>query len=104
MNSANLWVDLGVAIAIVLAIVFLFLNLMFRVRLLKLFKEMQKRRIEMEWSWLFDQAKREEFLYPKYNEDRALIERFSYQLRSSLQWGAIVFVSLTVLAAVLIFT
>lgn len=104
MSNSNLWVDLGVALAIVLAIVFLFLNLMFRVRLLKLFKEMQRRRIEMEWSWLFNQSRREQYLYPRYEEDRSLIERFSSQLRSSLKWGAIVFVSLTALAAVLIFT
>lgn len=95
---------MGVALAIVLAIVFLFLNLLFRIRLLKTFKEMQRRRIEMEWAWLFNKSKREEYVYPKYEEDRPLIERFSAQLQNSLRWGAIVFLSLSSLAALLILT
>ena len=95
---------MGVAVAVILAVVFLFLNLMFRLRLLKTFKEMQRRRIEMEWAWLFDREKREAHVYPRYEADRPLIERFSAQLRSSLLWGGIVFFTLTALAAILIFT
>ena len=104
MKDYNLWIDLGVAFAIILAIVFLFMNLIFRVQLLKTFKEMQRRRIEMEWAWLFDRDKREQYIYPRYEDERPLIERFSGQLRRSLRWGAIVFVSLSTLAAILIFT
>jgi hypothetical protein len=104
VKEANLWVDLGVALAIILAIVFLFMNLIFRVQLLKSFKEMQRRQIQMEWSWLFDRNKREQYIYPRYEDDRILIERFSSQLRRSLKWGAIIFFSLSTLAAVLIFT
>jgi hypothetical protein len=100
---SNLWVDLGVALAIILAIVFLFLNLMFRLRLLKLFKEMQKHRIEMDWRLIFNRTKREAWTHPRYPEHIPLIERFSGQLRRSLQWGGIIFFSLLALASLLIF-
>ncbi len=100
---SNLWVDLGVALAIILAIVFLFFNLMFRLRLLKLFKQMQQYRIEMDWRLIFDQTKREAWVHPQYPEHISLIEKFSGQLRRSLQWGGIIFFSLLALAALLIF-
>ena len=102
--SNNFWIDIGVALAIVLAVFFLILNLIFRVRLLKLFKKMQQRRIEMPWKWLFDRNKRKKWVHPKYPDDIQLIERFSAQLQSSLRWGGIVFITLSSLAAWLVFS
>ncbi len=67
-------------------------NVYFRIKVVKLYKQLLKHRIEVKTKHIFSRKQREADLYPRYERYRELIEKYCSSITSSLKVAAGIFV------------
>ncbi len=81
----------------------LFLNLYFRVRVLKVYKELVRNEVEFGAAHFFSPQKMEKEIYPRYPEQRENIEIFVRYMKYSIQMATVLIALITLFGGVLMY-
>jgi len=92
-----------VTIVIGLFIAMLFLNVYFRVRVFKVYKRLVQNRVEFGAAHVFDRARLEEEILPKYPNEKEDIETFIRHLRYSISMATVLIALITLFGAILMY-
>lgn len=80
-----------------------FVNVYFRVKVLKSYKVLVQNRVEFGAKHLFDQAKMEAEIYPRYPDQVGAIRTFVSHLRFSIRMATVLILLITLFGAVLMY-
>ena len=94
--------DILLILLIALVIVFLFFNIYTRKELLSSFKKLQRAGVEFELRHIFNKELREEQVHTQYPEHVENIEQFSRQIRRSIRYALIIFITIGLLGIVIV--
>lgn len=93
--------NLLIAIIAVLFIAMLFLNVYFRVKVFKSYKKLLQNRVEFGAAHVFNRAKMEAEIMPKYPAMRGEIETFVRHMQFSIRMATVLIFLITAFGAVL---
>ncbi len=79
----------------------LFLNIYFRMKVLRSYRKLVQNRVEFGTAHIFNRAKMEAEIMPKYPEMRGEIETFVNHIRFSIRMATLLIVLITLFGAVL---
>lgn len=80
-----------------------FLNVYFRVKVFKSYKNLVKNRVEFGAAHLFNKARMEEEIIPKYPHMRGEIETFVRHLRFSIRMATVLIALITLFGGILMY-
>lgn len=92
-----------VSIVIGLFVAMLFVNIYFRIKVLKAYKILVRNNVEFGAVHVFNKARREADIFPKYPKMRQEIETFSNHLRYSIRMASVLIVLITLFGAILMY-
>ena len=92
-----------ISIVIGLFVAMLFLNIYFRVKVLRTYKVLVQNRVEFGAAHVFNKAKMEKEIMPKYPQLRNEIEAFVNHLRYSIRMASVLLFLITAFGAVLMY-
>ncbi len=92
-----------ITLIIGLFIAMLFLNVYFRVKVLKVYKKLVKARVEFGATHMFNPAKMEAEVIPKYPKQADNIRIFTSHMRYSIRMATVLVALITMFGAVLMY-
>ena len=87
----------------VLVAAMLFLNLYFRMKVLKAYKVLVRKKVELKTRHIFDKAIMEKEVYSKYPQHRADIETFIRHMQYSIKMATVLIALISLLGGVLMY-
>lgn len=91
------------SIVIGLFVAMLFLNLYFRAKVFKLYGVLVRNRVDFDAAHLFNRAKMEKEILPKYPALREEIEQFAHHIRYSIRMATVLIALITAFGAILMY-
>lgn len=91
------------SVVIGLFVAMLFLNVYFRVKVFKVYKVLEKNRVEFGAKHLFNQRKMEEEIYPRYPQWRTEIDTFTRHIKYSIRMATVLTTLISAFAAILMY-
>lgn len=92
-----------ISIVIGLFVAMLFVNVYFRIKVLKAYKVLVRNKVEFGAVHVFNKARRETEIFPKYPKMRQEIETFSNHLRYSIRMASVLILLITLFGAILMY-
>ena len=92
-----------ISIVIGLFVAMLFLNIYFRVKVLQSFKILTRNKVEFGAVHIFNRARREKEILPRYPKFRNEIETFCNHLRYSIRMATVLIALITLFGAILMY-
>ncbi len=81
----------------------LFLNIYFRVKVMRTYRKLVENRVQFGAKHLFNKAKMEEEIFPKYPHMKEEIETFSRHMQYSIKMASVLMLLITLFGAVLMY-
>jgi len=92
-----------ISLVIGVFIAMLFLNVYFRVKVLKVYKELVRNRVEFHAKHVFNSQKMELEIIPKYPEQADNIRSFSRHMKYSINMASVLIVLITLFGGILMY-